>query len=171
VDSVTENGVAGEESELGTEERPEVRGRVTVRLQGKGPRRYEETFSVVFAAEEDALIESALAASPARSAPIYAGISWTGEGLQTGGGSAWKDLDYGYPSLQAAWVSLEERESIITNYRATFEAGTLDVKGIDKAGLFNRENARGLAFARIAPAIEAGPEDTLQLFWEIAVQR
>jgi hypothetical protein len=127
----------------------------------------------------DALIADALLALPykakvsAGSGFIQAGTGWTGNGtkLNTGcntpAGNT-EALDDNFPALKAAWGNTGDSTVC---YRATFEAGKLNVNGINEAALLNGNDAEAacLAYAQITPAVNVSEADTLQIVWEITI--
>src|SRR5215510_9624871 len=129
--------------------------------------------------EGDALIADALLASPAQtkvtsaSGFIQIGTGWTGNSTKnntrcnTPNGSM-KALDSGFPALKAAWGN--SGDTTVT-YRATFEAGVLNVNGINEACLLNGNGveANCLAYAQITPSVNVTTSDTLQILWEITI--
>jgi hypothetical protein len=178
-------------------DRLRVKGLVTIRIldkEGKVKRQPQSWFRRVFnipgrlmeqyhhnivTREGDALIADALLPSPTRakvtsaSGYIQVGTGWTGNSTKTNtrcntstGGM--KALDSGYPVLKAAWGSAGDTTLV---YRASFEAGTLNVNNINEACLLNGNGGGSfcLAYAQITPAVNITVSDTLQVVWEITI--
>ena len=178
-------------------DRIRIRGLVTVRVldkNGNVKRRAPGWFGRLFklrgrpmeyrhhnivTREGDALIADALLASPAKTKVtnstgfIQIGTGWTGNSTKTNtrcntatGGM--KALDGGYPALKAAWGNTGDTT---VTYRATFEAGSLNVNGINEACLLNGNDsgANCLAYAQITPTVNITSSDTLQVLWEITI--
>lgn len=128
--------------------------------------------------EGDALIADIMSQTPARTkvdntnGHIQVGTGWTGTtpkgnaGVNTITGSA-EVMDATYPKQKGAFGAANDN---VTQYRATFEAGDLNVTGIDEAALVNHAtpaSADCLAYAEITPAVDVTTADTLQVDWEI----
>jgi hypothetical protein len=77
-------------------------------------------------------------------------------------------LDEGYPVLAAAWGAAGDTT---VKYRATFDAGSLAVNGLNEACLLNGDDtsANCMAYAQITPAVNITAADTLQIVWEIMI--
>jgi hypothetical protein len=71
-------------------------------------------------------------------------------------------LDQGYPEVG------EESGKRRLIYQATFEADTLNARGVNTAVLVHRteEPAQGVAYARINPVMRIGIGDILRIQWE-----
>jgi hypothetical protein len=127
----------------------------------------------------DALIADALLGVPCKakvlsgSGFIQVGTGWTGNSTKlntrcnTPAGNT-ESLDDNFPALKAAWGNTGDATVC---YRATFEAGDLNVNGINEAALLNGngEAAACLAYAQITPAVNVSSSDTLQVVWEITI--
>jgi hypothetical protein len=76
-------------------------------------------------------------------------------------------MDGSYPQLKGAFAAADDN---VVQYRATFEAGDLNITGIDEACLLNNAVATAgdaLAYAEITPAVNVTTADTLQVDWEL----
>ena len=76
-------------------------------------------------------------------------------------------MDATYPIVKGAFGAADDN---VTVYRATFEAGDLNVSGIDEAALLNNASAASaecLAYAQITPTINVTTADTLEVTWEL----
>jgi len=126
----------------------------------------------------DAMVADLCAQTPAltklanASGFIAVGTGWTGSTpkantwVNTISGSP-EALDATYPVLKGTFGNADDN---VTIYRATFEAGDLNVTGIDEAVLSNANTDGGgqaLAYAQITPEINVTSADTLQVTWEI----
>jgi hypothetical protein len=138
-----------------------------------------QEFHNIVTREGDALIADALLALPNKpkvtinSGYIQVGIGWTGNSTKTNTrcntpSGSMKTLDNGYPALKAAWGNIGDTTVI---YRATFDAGSLNVNGINEACLLNGNDngANCLAYAQITPSVNVTASDTLQVLWEITI--
>lgn len=104
---------------------------------------------------------------------IQVGTGWTGNSTKlntrcnTPAGNM-EALDENFPALKAAWGNTGDTTVC---YRATFEAGDLNVNGVNEAALLNgnSETAAALAYAQITPAVNVSSADTLQVVWEITI--
>jgi hypothetical protein len=129
--------------------------------------------------EGDALIADALAETPVKAKVLStSGYIQVGTGYSSTNAKnrtrcntptgAMKSIDYGYPTLMAAYGNTGDNTVI---YRATFSAGNLDATGINEAALLNGNgaNANCLAYAIIDPPVNVTTSDTLQVQWEITI--
>ncbi len=73
-----------------------------------------------------------------------------------------EQLDATYPVTKGDWAAADDN---VVQYRATFEAGDLNITGIDEALLGNGTDT--LAYAQINPTVDVSASDTLQVDWEI----
>jgi len=128
--------------------------------------------------EGDALIADIMSQTPARTKVdntngyVDVGTGWTGTspktntGVNTFTGSP-EVMDATYPKLKGAFGAANDN---VTQYRATYEAGDLNITGIDEAALINnavRASADCLAYGQITPEVNVGTSDTLQVDWEL----
>ena len=128
--------------------------------------------------EGDALTADLLAQTPAKTkvdntnGHIAVGTGWTGTtpktntAVNTPTGSP-EVMDATYPKLKGTFGNADDN---VVQYRSTFEAGDLNISGIDEAGLGNNAvEATGdnLAYGEITPAVNVGSADTLQVDWEV----
>ena len=126
----------------------------------------------------DAMVADIMSQTPARvkvdstNGYIQVGTGWTGttpkanEVLNTATGTP-ELMDSTYPQQKGAFGAANDN---VTVYRVTFEAGDLNITGIDEAGIFNNvtpASADLLAYAQITPAVDVTTADTLQVTWEI----
>ena len=138
-----------------------------------------QEFHNIVTREGDALIADALLDLPSKtkvtssSGFIQVGTGWTGNSTKTNTRSntatgSMKELDNGYPALNAAWGNNGDTTVI---YRATFTAGVLNANGINEACLLNGNDisANCLAYAQITPSVNVTASDTLQILWEITI--
>jgi hypothetical protein len=149
------------------------------RLFGFAGKPIESRHHNIVTRQGDALIADALLPSPnkpkvtAAGGYIQTGTGWTGNSTKTNtrcntAAGNMKGLDSGYPALKAAWGNTGDTTVV---YRATFEAGTLNVNGINEAALLNGNDSAAacLAYAQITPAVNITLSDTLQIVWEITI--
>ncbi len=128
--------------------------------------------------EGDALIADHMTETDARTlvdntnGHITVGTGWTGTTPKTNGavntptGSP-EVMDATYPKLKGAWGAANDN---VAQYRATFEAGDLNISGIDEAGLGNNAteaSGDNMAYGEITPTVNVTTADTLQVDWEI----
>jgi hypothetical protein len=128
--------------------------------------------------EGDALVADLMSMTPARvkldntNGFIQVGTGWTGVTpktntvVNTATGTP-EVMDATYPKQKGAFSAADDN---VTQYRATFEAGDLNITGIDEAALLNNvtpASADCLAYAQITPAVDVTTADTLQVNWEI----
>lgn len=128
--------------------------------------------------EGDALIADLMATTPVRvkldgtNGYVDVGTGWTGSSpktqtvLNTPTGTP-ELMDGTYPKIKGAFGAANDN---ITQYRSTYEAGDLNITGIDEAALINnvtRGSADMLAYAQITPEVNVGTSDTLQVDWEL----
>lgn len=128
--------------------------------------------------EGDALVADIMSQTPARTkvdntnGHIEVGTGWTGTtpksntSCNTPTGSP-EVMDATYPKLKGSWGAADDN---VTQYRATFEAGDLNVTGIDEAALLNNSAAASadcLAYGQISPSVNMTTSDTLQVDWEL----
>lgn len=76
-------------------------------------------------------------------------------------------MDATYPVLVGSWGNANDN---VVRYRSTFEAGDLNVTGVDEAALMNNAIAasgEALAYAEISPAVNVSTSDTLEVTWEL----
>lgn len=76
-------------------------------------------------------------------------------------------MDALYPQQKGAFGAANDN---VTVYRSTFEAGDLNVSGIDEAALINNAVAAAaacLAYVEITPVLNVTASDTLQITWEL----
>jgi hypothetical protein len=145
-------------------------------LQGK---LIVQHFHNIVTREGDALIADALLAAPTKpkvtstTGFIQVGTGWTGNSTKTNTRcntptGTMKALDAGYPALDAVFGN---NGDTTLSYRVTFEAGTLNVNGINEACLLNGNGAGAncLAYAQITPCVNVTSSDTLQVLWEITI--
>jgi hypothetical protein len=80
-----------------------------------------------------------------------------------------QSLDNGYPALKRNRGAGAGAISII--YRATFPAGSLNVKGINEARLLDDGDSPDscLALVRFKPVVDVLSDDTLRIEWEITI--
>jgi hypothetical protein len=96
------------------------------------------------------------------------GTGWTGTtpktntACNTPSGSA-EVMDATYPKIKGAFGAANDN---VTQYRSTFEAGDLNVTGIDEVALHNT-TVDNLAYAQVTPTVDVATTDTLQVDWEI----
>ena len=130
--------------------------------------------------EGDALIADIMSNSPARTKITAAagfmpcGTGWTGTSPKTNGwvntitGSA-HALTATYPILKGSWGAANDN---VLQYRAIYEAGTLNVSGINECAITSHATdiaaTSCLAYAQITPSVNVTSSDTLQLDWEIS---
>ena len=125
----------------------------------------------------DALIADNMSETPTQTkvdntnGHIAVGTGWTGaspktnEVVNTPTGSP-EVMDATYPKQKGAFGASDDN---VVQYRATFEAGDLNISGIDEAGLGNHATeATGdnLSYGEITPAVNVTTADTLQVDWE-----
>ncbi len=125
----------------------------------------------------DALIADNMSETPTQTkvdntnGHIAVGTGWTGaspktnEVVNTPTGSP-EIMDATYPKQKGAFGGADDN---VVQYRATFEAGDLNISGIDEAGLGNHATeATGdnLSYGEITPAVNVTTADTLQVDWE-----
>ena len=145
-------------------------------LRGKP---FVSRFHNIVTRQGDALIADALLASPTKAKVvsgggfIQVGTGWTGNSVKTNTrcntpAGNMEALDDNYPALKAVWGNTGDTTVC---YRASFEAGKLNVNGINEAALLNgnSEAAACLAYAQITPAVNVSSADTLQVVWEITI--
>jgi hypothetical protein len=124
--------------------------------------------------EGDALIADLLQETPERTkldnanAVIGVGTGFTSatkstDALVSQSGSS-EAMDTGYPQTKGDWAAANDNVIV---YRATFEAGDLNVNGLDEALLGNGTDT--MAYAEISPSINVTSSDTLQIDWEITI--
>lgn len=126
--------------------------------------------------EGDALIADLMAHTPAKTKVdntngfIAVGTGYTGASNKTATdvltptGSR-EAMDATYPKVKGAFGAANDN---VTQYRSTFEAGDLNVTGIDEVALMNASTSGDcLAYAQITPAIDVTSADTLQIDWEL----
>jgi hypothetical protein len=128
--------------------------------------------------EGDAMIADIMAQTPARvkvdntNGYIQVGTGWTGTTpkantvLNTPTGTP-EVMDATYPKLKGAFGAANDN---VTQYRSTFEAGDLNITGIDEAGLANNITPASwdlLAYGQITPEVNVTTSDTLQVDWEL----
>lgn len=139
---------------------------------------YEMSYSHNIVTDEgDALIADHMSETDARTlidntnGHIAVGTGWTGTtpksnlATNTPTGSP-EVMDATYPKLKGTWGNTDDN---VVQYRATFEAGDLNITGIDEAGLGNNAvEATGdnLAYGQITPTVDVTTSDTLQVDWE-----
>jgi hypothetical protein len=148
------------------------------RLLGLPGRLMEQRFHNIVTRQGDALIADALLQTPSKAKVgsngyIQVGTGWNNYNVKenlmcnypTG---SMKHLDNGYPQLQASFGNFGDNT---VQYRATFEAGSLNDYNINEAALMNGNgtNANCLAYAQIVPAVNVTSADTLQILWEITI--
>ncbi len=127
--------------------------------------------------EGDALVADQMSKTPARAkVDGTTGYIEVGTGFTTESKSATSCttptgstelMDSPYPQQKGAFGAANDN---VTQYRSTFEAGDLNVTGIDEAALLNNATAGSadcLAYAQITPAIDVSSSDTLQITWEL----
>jgi hypothetical protein len=122
----------------------------------------------------DALIADIMATTPARqkldntNGRMTVGTGWTGTTPKanvaciTPTGSA-EVMDSTYPKIKGAFGAANDN---VTQYRSTFEAGDLNITGIDEVALHNT-TVDNLAYAQVTPTVDVATTDTLQVDWEI----
>ena len=71
-------------------------------------------------------------------------------------------MDATYPKQKGAFLSADDG---VLQFRSTFEAGDLNVTGIDEALIGNGTDT--LAYAQITPTVDVTTADTLQVDWEL----
>lgn len=129
--------------------------------------------------EGDALIADTMANSPARTKIVAAagfmpvGTGWTGvtpkanSWVNTLTGSA-HALAATYPILKGSWAAANDN---VLQYRAIYEAGTLNVSGINECAITSHATDVAanscLAYAQITPSVNVTSSDTLQCDWEL----
>ena len=126
--------------------------------------------------EGDALIADQMSQTPARTkvdntnGHIAVGTGWTGTtpkqntDVNTPTGSR-EVMDSTYPKQKGTFGAANDN---VTQYRSTFEAGDLNVSGIDEASLMNALTVGDcLAYGQITPEVNVTTADTLQVDWEI----
>jgi hypothetical protein len=155
-----------------------IKGKLTVTVFG--PDGKIKSISVnhnIVTDEGDAMIADLMAQSPTRNkvndtnGRIAVGTGWTGTTpkqntwLNSQTGSA-EQFDSTYPKIKG---NFGEANDNVVMYRATFEAGDLDVVGINEAVLANATTSAGdvLAYAQITPVANVSSSDTLQVDWEL----
>jgi hypothetical protein len=128
--------------------------------------------------EGDALIADALLPVPLKTKVdgagyMQVGTGWTGNSVKTTyrcntPSGSFEVMDAGYPQLKAGFGSAGDTTIV---YRATFEAGDLNVNGINEAALCNGQStsAQCLAYAQITPVVNVSSSDTLQIQWELTI--
>ncbi len=127
--------------------------------------------------EGDALIADHMSETDARTlvdntnGHITVGTGWTGTtpktntAVNTPTGSP-EIMDATYPKLKGTWGNTDDN---VVQYRATFEAGDLNISGIDEAGLGNNAteaSGDNLAYGQITPDANVTATDTLEITWE-----
>ncbi len=129
--------------------------------------------------EGDALVADIMSQTPARTKVdntngyIQVGTGWTGTTpkantvLNTPSGNP-EVMDATYPKQKGSFGAANDN---VTQYRSTFEAGDLNVTGIDEVGLGNNSAPASwdlLAYAQVTPTVDVATTDTLQVDWEIS---
>lgn len=159
-----------------------------VMLQCAIRREFKEAFQVlryemgvnhnIVTDQGDALVADLMQQSPSQTkvdntnGHIAVGTGWTGtipkqnEVVNTPTGSP-EVMDATYPVTEGTFGNADDN---VTQYRATFEAGDLNITGIDEAGLGNNvveASGDNLAYGNITPAVDVSSSDTLQVDWEL----
>ncbi len=71
-------------------------------------------------------------------------------------------MDATYPLQKGAFLAADDGVLV---FRSTFEAGDLNVTGLDEALIGNGTDT--LAYAQITPTVDVSTSDTLQVDWEL----
>ena len=129
--------------------------------------------------EGDALVADLMSMTPARTKVdntngyIQVGTGYTGTGIKQATGvititGTAEVMDATYPKQKGAFGAASDN---VTQYRSTFEAGDLNITGIDEVALVNNvtpASADCLAYAQVTPTVDVASTDTLQVDWEIS---
>jgi hypothetical protein len=149
------------------------------RLFGLQGRLMVQEFHNIVTKEGDALIADAMAFEPAKpkvksgTGYIQVGTGWSGSNTKSNTRcnsptGTMKAIEANYPALLATWGNTGDTT---VTYKATFEAGSLNMNGINEACLLNGNgsSANCLAYAQINPSVNVTTSDTFQVLWEITI--
>lgn len=128
--------------------------------------------------EGDALVADLMSQTPARTkvdntnGHIQVGTGYTGASNKTQGGvititGSAEVMDATYPKQKGSFGAANDN---VTQYRSTFEAGDLNITGIDEVALVNHitpASADCLAYAQVTPTVDVASTDTLEVSWEL----